>query len=54
MALQMLEKLWSIDINGLEEFQDAAREARISADEQINDIIEAKQAAHGITGKGQP
>jgi DNA repair exonuclease SbcCD ATPase subunit len=45
MALQMLEKLWSIDINGLEEFQDAAREARISADEQINDIIEAKQAA---------
>jgi hypothetical protein len=45
MALQMLEKLWSIDLNGLEEFQDAAREARISADEQINDIIESKQAA---------
>jgi hypothetical protein len=45
MALQMLEKLWSIDINGLEEFQDAAREARISADEQINGIIESKQAA---------
>jgi hypothetical protein len=45
MALQMLEKLCAINLNGLEEFQDAAREARISADSQINDIIESKQAA---------
>jgi hypothetical protein len=45
MALQMLEKLTAIDISGLEEFKDAAHAAKIAADEQINDIIEAKQAA---------
>lgn len=45
MALQMLEKLCAIDIKGLEEFGEAANAAKIAADEQINDIIEAKQAA---------
>jgi hypothetical protein len=45
MALQMLEKLTAIDTNGLEEFKDAAHAAKIAADEQINDIIESKQAA---------
>lgn len=45
MALQMLEKLCAIDTKGLEEFADAAHAAKLAADEQINDIIEAKQAA---------
>jgi hypothetical protein len=45
MALQMLEKLTAIDISGLEEFQDMARDVKIAADEAINNIIEAKQAA---------
>jgi hypothetical protein len=45
MALQMLEKLHQIDISKLEEFLEQARSAMIAADEQINDIIEAKQAA---------
>jgi hypothetical protein len=45
MALQMLEKLTAIDINGLEEFKEAAHAAKIAADEQINDLIESKQAA---------
>lgn len=45
MALQILEKLCAIDTRGLEEFADAAHAAKIAADEQINDIIEAKQAA---------
>lgn len=45
MALQMLEKLTAIDTKGLEEFADAANAAKLAADEQINDIIEAKQAA---------
>lgn len=45
MALQMLEKLTAIDTKGLEEFADAAHAAKLAADEQINDIIEAKQAA---------
>ncbi len=45
MALQILEKLTAIDINGLEEFKGSAQAAKIAADELINDIIEAKQAA---------
>ena len=45
MALQMLEKLHAIDASGLEEFKNEAADAKITADEQINDIIEAKQAA---------
>jgi hypothetical protein len=45
MALQMLERLTAIDISGLEEFKDEATAAKIAADETINDIIEAKQAA---------
>jgi len=45
MALQMLEKLTAIDTRGLEEFADAAHSAKLAADEQINDIVDAKQAA---------
>jgi hypothetical protein len=45
IALQMLEKLTAIDINGLEEFKDAAHAAKIAADEQINDIIDLKENA---------
>jgi hypothetical protein len=45
MALQILEKLTAIDISGLEEFKESAHNAKIAADELINDIIEAKQTA---------
>jgi hypothetical protein len=44
-ALHILEKLTAIDISGLEEFKEEAAAIKIAADEQINDIIEAKQAA---------
>ena len=43
MALQMLNKLTAIDIEGLEEFKDAAHATMVSAKETINGIIEAKQ-----------
>lgn len=47
MAMQLLSKLHAIDTfnNCLEEFTEAAHAAKIAADEQISDIIEAKQAA---------
>ena len=47
MAMQLLSTLHAIDtFSGcLEEFTDAAHAAKIAADEQIADIIEAKQAA---------
>jgi hypothetical protein len=47
MAMQLLAKLHAIDTlnNCLDEFTDTAHAAKIAADEQINDIIEAKQAA---------
>ena len=47
MALQLLAKLHAIDTlnNCLEEFTEAAHGAKLAAGDQINDIIEAKQAA---------
>jgi hypothetical protein len=47
MAMQLLAKLHAIDTlnNCLDEFTGTAHAAKIDADEQINDIIEAKQAA---------
>jgi hypothetical protein len=45
MALQMLEKLHQIDISKLDEFFEQARSAMITADEQINEVIDTKKAA---------
>lgn len=44
MALSLLEKMHGIDLSGLEEFENAAADARIEADDQFDEIIKSKQA----------